>query len=99
MAPLARSEMNVLKLERYPLRILLPEREIRRRGVGRGGDTCHILAHEPANFSHAYLLNFRMSTYLIFASLLTPFSHAYLLNFRILACWIFAPPAKFWRPY
>ncbi len=30
--------MNVLKLERYPLRILLPEREIRRRGVGRGGD-------------------------------------------------------------
>ena len=39
MAPLARSEMNVLKLERYPLRILLPEREIRRRGVGRGGDT------------------------------------------------------------
>src|SRR6266480_522880 len=38
MAPLAHSEMNVLKLEHYPLRILLPECEIRRRGVGRGGD-------------------------------------------------------------
>jgi len=31
--PLAHSEMQALKLEGYPLRILLPERQIRRRGV------------------------------------------------------------------
>src|SRR5947207_9632913 len=33
--------MQALKLERYPLRILLPERQIRRRGVSSvGGKPC-----------------------------------------------------------
>ena len=35
--PLARSERQALKLGPAPLRILLPDREIRQGGVGCGG--------------------------------------------------------------
>src|SRR6266480_8038139 len=35
--PLATSEIRALKLGLSPLRILLPEREIRRRGIGSEG--------------------------------------------------------------
>src|SRR6266480_1384989 len=37
--PLATSEIRALKLGLSPLRILLPEREIRRRGIGSEGVT------------------------------------------------------------
>ena len=36
--PLDRSDIHALKLGLTPLRILMPDREIKRRGVARGGD-------------------------------------------------------------
>ena len=77
--PLIYSEVYALKLERYPLRILLPDREIRQGGVCRGGVTL-LCAYRAvrlilfsltllcANFLHTYpavlFSRFTITTYL-----------------------------------
>ena len=47
--------MKALNLERYPLRLLLPEEKVRRRGKGRGGDSSGALAANRGNTPAAHL--------------------------------------------
>ena len=64
--PLIYSEVYALKLERYPLRILLPDREIRQGGVCRGGVTplcIYFSAHLPCCVYPAVILFFFALSY------------------------------------